>query len=184
MQHVQLAVLNSEFEILHVAVVLLQSRSDLVQLAVNVRHELFQFRNVHGCAYASHNVFALRIHQEFAVELFFPGARIPRETHTCPAVLSQVAIHHHLNVDCCAQVIGYVVDAAIVLGALVLPGAEDGVASHHELLMRVLRKIALRVLFDNFFVFLNHLFQSLRIEIGIELGFSLLLLGIKHFIES
>ena len=48
----------------------------------------------------------------------------------------------------------------------------------------ILRKVALGVLLDDLLVFRDHFLQRLGIEIGIELGFFLLLLGVEHFVES
>ena len=70
-----------------------------------------------------------------------------------------------------------------MLGPIVLPGAEHGIAGHHELFARILRKVALGMLLDDLFIFNDYFLQRLRVEIGVELGLLLFLLGVEHFIE-
>ncbi len=75
LQHVQAAVLDGELEVLHVAVVLFQPRGDFAQLVVDLGLDLLQFGDVYRGADAGDDVFALRVHQELAVELLHAGAR-------------------------------------------------------------------------------------------------------------
>ena len=50
--------------------------------------------------------------------------------------------------------------------------------------MRILREIALGLLFDDFLVLFNDFLQRLGVEIGVELGLLLLLLGVEDFVKS
>ena len=75
LQHVQAAVLDGELEVLHVAIMLFQARGDLAQLVVDLGHDLLELGDVYRGANAGDHVFALRVHQELAVELFHAGAR-------------------------------------------------------------------------------------------------------------
>jgi hypothetical protein len=79
-------------------------------------------------AHAGDHVFALRVHQVLAEEDVLAGGRIAREADAGAGVLAQVAEDHGLHVDRCAQPVVDAVDAAIGLGAIVLPAPEDGVA--------------------------------------------------------
>ena len=142
-----------------------------------------QFENWNRSAHAGDDVFALRVHQKLAVKLFGAVGGIAREAHARAAGVAEIAVHHRLHVDGRAQHVVDVVDAAIVLGAVVLPGAEHGVSRHHELLVRILREVALGVLLYDLLVFGNDFLQSLGVEIGVELGLLLFLLGIEHFLE-
>ena len=121
LQHVELAVLDGELEVLHVAVVFFQPRSDFAQLVVNVGHDLFEFENGNRRAHAGDNVFTLRVHQELAVKFFRADGRIAREADAGAAGVAEIAEHHCLNVDSGSEHVVNVVDAAIVLGAIVLP---------------------------------------------------------------
>jgi hypothetical protein len=139
--------------------------------------------DLHWRAHARNHVFALRVHQKFAVELFRARRWIAREAHTRAAGVAQVAVYHRLHVDRRAQHVVDVVDAAIVLGAIVLPRAEHRIPRHHQLLVRVLRKVALGELLDDLLVLFNHFLQRLGIKIGVELGLLLLLLRVEDFIK-
>ena len=83
LQHPELALLDGEFEILHVAVMLFERAVDALQLGKGLRHCAFERRLV-GAGFlarlladflrradAGDHVLALRIDQEFAVELAF-----------------------------------------------------------------------------------------------------------------
>ena len=133
---------------------------------------------------AGDHVLALRVHQELAVELLRAGRGVAGEAHARAAGLAQVAEDHGLHVDGGAQHVVDVVDAAIGLGAIVLPGAEHGVARHHQLLVRVLRKVALGVLLHDLLVFGDDFLQRLGVEVGVELGLLLLLLAVEDFLEG
>ena len=184
LQHVELAFLDGELEILHVFVVLFQTRSDFAQLVVHLGHDFLQFEDRNRSADAGDHVFALRVHQELAVEFFRAGGGIAGKADAGAAGVAEIAEDHGLHVDRGAEHVVDIVDAAVVLGAIVLPGAEHGIARHDQLFVRVLRKVALGVLLDDLLVFLDHFLQRLGVEVGIELGFLLLLLGVEHFIES
>ena len=99
MQHVKLAVLDGELEILHVAVVLLQPRGDFAQLVIDVGHDLFEFEDWNRCAHARNNILALRVHQELAVKLFRADRGIAREADTGAAGVAEIAENHGLHVD-------------------------------------------------------------------------------------
>src|SRR5579871_3386285 len=62
LQHVELAFLNGELEILHVAVVLFETGGDVTQLLIDRRHDFLQFENRHWRANAGDHIFTLRIH--------------------------------------------------------------------------------------------------------------------------
>ena len=162
---------------------LLQPRGDFAKLVVDVRHDLLQFENRHRRAHARNHIFALRIHQKFAIKLFRAGRRITREPHARSAGVAQVAIHHGLHIDRGPEQVVDVVDAAIVLGAVVLPGAEYRVPRHDQLFAGILREVTLGVLLHHLLVLDNHFLESLGIEIGVEFGLLLFLLGVEHFVE-
>ena len=140
LQHEQLAVLDGELEILHVAIVLFEAAGDVAKLAVSVGHHFFQIRNGQGRANAGHHVFALRIQQELAPENLFARGRIAREADARAGSLAQIAEHHGLDIGGRADVVGNLFHAPIGDRVLAPPGAEHSVARHGELLARVLRK--------------------------------------------
>ena len=162
---------------------LFQARGDFAQLVVRRRHDLFQFQDRHRRPHSRDHIFALRIQQELAVKLLVAGRRIARKTHAGGAGVAQIAEDHRLHVHRRAQHVIDSVDAAISLGALVLPGTEYRVARHHQLLVRILREIAFGMFLDYLLVFRDDFLQRLGIEVSIERGFFLFLLGVEDFFE-
>ena len=148
-----------------------------------MRHHFFEFENWNRRANTGDNILALRIHQKLAVKFFVANRRITREAHAGAAGVSQIAKNHRLHIHRGSEHFIDVVDAAIVLGAVILPGAKHSIASHHQLFVRILREVALGVLLDNFFVFFDHFLQRFGVEVGVELGFFLFLLGVENFVE-
>ena len=140
LQHVELLVLDRELEVLHVFVVLLEPRRDLAKLLVGLGQHFFELADRLRRANARDDVFALRVDQELAVELFRAGCRASRKADARRRAIAGVAEHHLLHVDGRADVVGNVVDAAVFLRARVLPRAEHRVARALELLDRILRK--------------------------------------------
>ena len=140
LQHEQPLVLDRELEVLDVPVVLLEPRRDLAQLLVGLRHHLLELADRLRRADAGDDVLALRVDQELAVELLGAGRRVAREADAGRRAIAGVAEHHHLHVDGGADRVGDVVDAAVFLGARVVPRAEHGVARHAQLLGRILRE--------------------------------------------
>jgi hypothetical protein len=93
-----------------------------------------------GGADAGDHVLALGVDQVLAHGLVFAGGAVAREGHAGARGLAHVAVHHGADVDRGAQQAGDLVDGAVFLGALGVPGAEHGVDGELELLQRVLRE--------------------------------------------
>ena len=142
-----------------------------------------QFQDIDRGANARHYILALRVQQKLAVELLVANRRIAGETDARGTGVAEIAEDHRLHVHRRAQIVRDVVNAAIVLGAIVLPGTEYCVARHDQLLVRILRKVALGVFLHDLLVFRDHFFQRFGIEVGIELRLFLLLLGVEDFVE-
>ncbi len=148
LQHPQLAVLDGELHVLHVAVAVLELGPDLVQLHVGAGHDLLQRRHVRvtalgavdqlGGADAGHHVLALGVAQELAVEDVVAVARVAGEGHAGGAVVAEVAEDHGLHVDRGAPVLGDVVLLAVAHGARDVPRREHGLDGAHELIPGVL----------------------------------------------
>ena len=111
LQHPQFAALDGEFEILHVAVMLLEPVANVDEGGERLGHQLLQRRlvgtgidagrlgDVLRRADAGHDILALRIHQEFAVEQLLAGRRIAGEGNAGGRGLAHIAEHHGLHVD-------------------------------------------------------------------------------------
>ena len=148
LQHEELAALDGEFHVLHVAEMLFEPRRDFQQLAVD-RGKAFLERG-DACALrssslmplalgpfapggqadlarranAGDHVLALRIGQKLAVDALLAGGRIAREGDAGRAVVAEVAEHHRLHGDRGAPVARDVVELAVGDRAIVVPRAE------------------------------------------------------------
>ena len=99
-----------------------------LQMVVDLGHGAFELADRQRRAHAGDDILALRVHQVFAEEDVLAGGGIAREAYAGAGVFAEVAEDHGLHVDRCAQPVVDVIDAAIGLGAIVLPAAEHGVA--------------------------------------------------------
>ena len=122
------------------------------RLLVDHGHGAFELADGQRRADAGDHVFALRVHQVLAEEDVLAGGGIARKADAGAGVFAQVAEDHGLHVDRCAQPVVDVVDAAIGLGAVVLPAPEDGVAGLDQLIQRVLREVLAGFLLDQLLV--------------------------------
>ena len=138
---------------------LLEARRDLAQLLVAFGHHLLELANRLRSPDAGDDVLALRVDEEFAVELLGAGRRVPGEPDAGRRSVAGIAEHHHLHVDRGADVVGDVVDPAVLDRARVHPRPEHGVARHLELTTRILREIAARLRLDHALVALDHVAQ-------------------------
>ena len=110
------------------------------ELVIHFRHGVLQRGNGLRRTDARHNVLALRVHQELAVELLFAGGGIAREGNAGARIFTHVAKYHRLYVHGGAPAGGDIVHAAVVDGAGVIPGAEHGLDGLHQLFLGILRK--------------------------------------------
>jgi hypothetical protein len=129
LQHPQLAALDGELEVLHVAVV----RSSRAEIATNSAKasgiafssdglsepagDARRLGDVLRRADAGHHVLALRVDQELAVERLLAGRGIAGEGNAGGRRLAHVAEHHRLHVDGRAPAFGNLVQAPVGDGA-------------------------------------------------------------------
>ena len=149
LQHVELAGLDGELQVLHLAVVLLQPRGVVLELAEDLWHRGFERGNRRRRAHTGHHVLALRVQQVLAEQLALAGVRIARERHARARGLAHVAEHHGLDVDRRAPVVGQPVDPAIVHGAATEPRVEHGADGVIELPARVVGKLGVGGVVDD-----------------------------------
>ena len=154
-----------------------------LQLVVDLGHGALELADGKRRADAGDDIFALRVHQVLAEEDVLAGGGIAREADAGAGVFAEVAEDHGLHVDRCAQPVVDVVDAAIGLGAVVLPAAEDGVAGLHELIERILRKVLAGFLPHQLLVLGDDLLAALRAELVVELDLLALLDAVEDVLE-
>ena len=99
-------------------------------------------------AHAGDDVFALGVDEVFAVEDVLAGGGVAGEGDAGAGGFAGVAEDHGLDVDGGAPFGGDAVLAAVDLGAVVLPGVEDGVDRALELLHRILGEVLAGALLD------------------------------------
>ena len=136
LQHPELALLDRELHVLHVAVVLFEQRVDSRQLLERLGHRGFHrglvgtaflariFGDVLRRANARHHVLALRVDQEFAVQLALAGGGIAREGDAGRRGLAHIAEHHGLHVDGGAPGFGNVMQPPVSHRARIHPGGK------------------------------------------------------------
>ena len=149
LQHVELALLDGELDVLHVAVVLLERAAHLHELLVDSPAFLRSSSQIgERRADAGDHVLALGVDQVLAVEDVLAGGRVAREGDAGAAVVAHVAEHHRLHVGRRAPALGDVVLPAVDDGAVVVPRAEDGADGAPQLLVRVVGEVACRGALD------------------------------------
>ncbi len=180
LQHPQLALLDREFEVLHVAVVLLERAVDAGEFLEGRRYRLFHRRLVGASlrprglgdllrrADTGDHVLALGVDQKLAVKFLLAGRRIAREGDAGGGGLAHISEHHGLDVDRGAPAFRNVVEPAIGDGALVHPGAEHGTYCSPQLFVRVLRERLAVLLLEPLLVAAAELDPIVGLEIGVE----------------
>ena len=172
LEHVELALLDGELEVLDFPVVFFQDIVHPFQFFKDRGHVRAQFFQGPGGADARHHVFALGVDQIVAVEFIFAGARVPGEAHAGGAIVPHVAEDHGADVyrGAVGQIRGDVELAAVVHGPFAHPGLENALHGQEELGPGVLGKGFAGDALDDILKFLHHLRQGLRSEFGIHVG--------------
>ena len=148
LEHPELAALDGELDVAHVVVVLLQRRHDREQLVVRRLVDLLHVGQGDRVANAGDDVLALRVLQVVAVHALVAGRRVAGERDPGARVVAEVAEDHRLHVHGGAEPLLDPLLAAVEHRALGVPRVEDGAHREVELLARVLREVAARVLGD------------------------------------
>ena len=195
LQHPQLALLDRELHVLHVAVVLFEQRVDPRQFLERLGHRGFHrrlvgagflariFGDVLRRADARHHVLALRVDQEFAVQLALAGRGIAREGHAGRRGLAHIAEHHGLHVDGGAPGFRNVVQPAIGHRARVHPGRKHRADRAPQLLVRILREILAGLARHRFLVAADQFDPVVAGEIGVERVALAVLEGVEDVLE-
>ncbi len=183
LQHVQLAALDRELEVLHVLVVLLQLPRVALELRVDLRHVALQRADRLGVAHARDDVLALRIGQVVAVQLPCAGDGVAREGDARAGGVAHVAEHHHLHVYRGAEVVRDALEAAVGLGAVGVPRLEHGVDRLAQLLDGVRGELVPRLFLIYGEESGHQQAQVLGLQLGVGLDPRLLLRLLKRVLE-
>ena len=170
LEHVQLAPLDRELQVLHVLVVLLQAGGDRLELAVDLGHVALEGGDRGRGADAGHHVLALGVQQVLAVELALAGGGIAGKGHPGAGVGAHIAEDHRLHVDGGAQIVGDAVEVAVIDRPLAVPGGEHRLDSQLQLLVGIGGERGPGLLLHDRLEADHQLLQRLDGQVGIGLG--------------
>ncbi len=140
---------DREFDVAHVAVVILEAVHDLEEPSVAVGMEAGQLVQGQCVSDAGHHVLALGAREVVAIDDLLARARVTGEADTGAGLLAEVAEHHHLDVRRCSQIVRYRVDPAIFDGPFRVPRQEDRGDRSFHLAQRVLGQLTGALLLDD-----------------------------------
>ena len=161
------AALDGELDVLHVLVGILQLFRQPAKLPVDIGHGALQLAYGHGGADARHDVLALSVDEELAVQLVLAVGRVSGEADARAAVFAQVAEDHGYDVDRRPQVVGNPVDLPVGHGARDVPAPEHGLDGPAKLLPRVGREVPPRRLLIDLPVLGDQLLQRLSRDLEV-----------------
>ena len=195
LEHPELAFLDGELHVLHVAVMVLQRVADAFELREGFRHDRFERRLV-AAAFdarllgdglrrpdACHHVLALRVHQELAIEPLVARRRVAGESDAGRAGLAAVAEHHGLHVDRGAPAFGQIVELPVFDGARIVPAIEDRADRAPELLVDVLREGVAELPLHHLLIARDDGLPVLGAKVGVEVVAVLVLVVVEDFLE-
>ena len=183
LEHPELALLDGELGVAHVAVVALEPGEDPQQLLVDLRELVGQCRQRLGVADAGHHVLALGVDQEVAVLALGARGRVAGEADAGARVVVAVAEHHGLDVDGGAQVVGDPLPHPVGDGPGAVPRGEDGLDGTAQLLVGVLGERLAGVALDDLLVGLDEVAQQLDRDAGVVGGPGQLLGRVEQRVE-
>ena len=128
LEHPELALLDGELDIAHIAVMILERQEHALELltcGLEARGGL-EVGDGLGVADTGDDVLALGINQKVTVELLGAVGRITRKGDTRRRGLALVAKGHGLHVDGSTEVVGNAMLLAVDAGTLIHPAAKDG----------------------------------------------------------
>ena len=141
LEHPQLAALDSELDVLSLAVVVFEDVRYFHQPVPRRGNLVSQARHLGGRARAGDDIFTLRVEQVLTVEFLLTGGRVAREGHARAAdAVGDVAVDHHLHVGSGAPRVRVAVVIAVVHRTLAIPALEDGFDAQLKLLVGVVRE--------------------------------------------
>ncbi len=128
LKHPQLALLNSELNVAHIAVMILERNKDLLKFASSTLQafSVLKVGDGLGITNTGNNVFALSIYQEVTIKLACTISRVTRKGNACGRGITLVAKDHNLYVNRGTKIVRDSMLLAIQDGALIHPAAKDG----------------------------------------------------------
>ena len=191
LQHPQLALLDCELDVAHVAIVVLENGEHTLELLAGFLQavDMLQLGDGARVANARDDVFALGVHQVVAVEFLLAVCGVAGKRNAGSGSLALVAEHHALHVNGGTQIVGNLVLLAVEHRARVVPAAEHGLDGQLQLNVGVLREgdraindelgmlFGRNVLGENLLEFGNEFLQVFSGKLGVALHAASELLG-------
>ena len=141
LEHPELAVLDGELDVAEVAVVPLEEVRVRAELASHLGHAVIQAGDRLRVMGPRHDVLALGVEHDVAIEDVRAGGRVAGEQDAGPGVGAPVAEDHRLDGDARAEILGDPLLPAVAQGLLAHPRAEDRLDRAAELRPRVRRDL-------------------------------------------
>ncbi len=183
LEHPQLALLDGELGVAHVAVVTLEPGEDGQQLGVDRGELTLQGRQGLGVADAGHHVLALRVDQVVPVLALFAGSRVSGEAHPGSRPVVPVPEHHGLHVDRSTELVGDPLPDPVGIGPGTVPRLEHGLDGPPKLVVGVLGEGLARVALHDLLVGVDQVTEKLGGDAGVGLGVGQLLGRIQQAVE-
>ena len=177
LQQVELAILDGELHVLHVAVVRLHLLHGVDEVVVGLRKHFLHLGEGTRGADTSNDVLTLSINEELTVELLLTGGRVTGEADTGSGRVATVTEDHLHDVDGGTQVVGNLVGFAVDEGTRVEPGTENGVNGTHQLLTRIGCPVPTKLLVRQLLEGVNETLEIIGTQIGVGLDAFLLFKG-------
>ena len=171
LEHPQLALLDGEFHILHVVIMVLQQIAKLQKQLVVFGEFLLHFGDLTGGANAGHHVLSLGVHQILAVELVLASGGVAGEGHAGAAALAHVAKDHGHHVDGGAPVVGQALSVAIGRGRCAEPGVKHSGNGLAHLLVGIVGEVLAQLFLVQRFEVLDHLLEHIGGQVGVLAAF-------------
>ena len=168
LEHIEFAAFDRELHILHIFEVAFEFGGNFDKLRVNFGVGFFEVADGRRSTDPRNNVFALGVHQIFAVEVFVTVGGVTRKRNAGTRSFAHVAEYHRLNVNRGTPVAGDVVHAAIYDCAGVVPAAENGFDGADQLNLGILREVLALFLQIERFVTFDQFFQVVCGQFGVE----------------
>ncbi len=184
LQEVELAFLDGELHILHVAIVLLKSVSDLDELLVALGKILLELCDGLRCADTRDDVFALCVDQVLTEDALCACSGVTCERNAGTGCVAHVSEYHGLNVDGSAPLVRDVVHHSVVVCSGVVPGTEYSLDGFHQLNLGVLRELFAHLLRIDLFIFCNNILKIFCLELCVIDIAVCLLLGFENAVEE
>ena len=169
LEHPELALLDGELGVAHVAVVRLEPAEDRHELGVDLGELAGESVEVFGVANARDDIFTLRVHEEVPVRLVLARGGVAGETDARARVVVTVAEHHRLDVHRGAEIVADALAHPVRDGAGAVPAAEHGLDGAAQLRHRVLGERASRGPLHDLLVLVAQLGEIASRDVGIAL---------------